>query len=78
MLLDFPSLAALFTSPMRLTGAAAALVALAALGVWFSVPAVREFAAQTYSTGTGESRTIVLKDGSVAHLNTQSRIRWVG
>jgi len=74
----FPSLGALLTSPMRLTGAVATLAAVAALGVWLSVPTVREFATQTYSTGTGESRTVVLKDGSVAHLNTQSRIHWVG
>ena len=74
----FPLLAGLFAAPMRLTGAVAALAAVAALGVWFSVPAVREFATQTYATGTGEARTVVLKDGSVAHLNTQSRIRWIG
>ena len=74
----FPWLASLFTSPMRLSGAVATFVAVAALCVWFSVPAVREFTTQTYATGTGESRTVVLKDGSVAHLNTQSRIRWMG
>jgi transmembrane sensor len=74
----FPSLAALFASPARLAGAVATLAAVAALGAWFSIPAVRELATQTYSTGTGESRTVVLNDGSVAHLNTQSRIHWMG
>jgi transmembrane sensor len=74
----FPSLAGWWPNPVRLSAAAVALAAIAAVGLWFNVPSVREFTTQTYSTGTGEARTVVLKDGSVAHLNTQSRIRWVG
>lgn len=74
----FPSLRALFDHPLRLSAAGLALTVLAAIGLWFNVPSVREFATQTYATGTGEERTIVLKDGSLAHLNTQSRIRWLG
>jgi transmembrane sensor len=74
----FPSLAGILGNPLRLSAATAALVAIAAAGVWLDVRSVREFATQTYTTSTGEARTVVLKDGSVAHLNTQSRIRWVG
>ncbi len=74
----FPSLGGLLGNPVRLSAAAAGLVAITAVGVWLNVPSVREFTTQTYATGTGEARTVVLKDGSVAHLNTQSRIRWVG
>jgi transmembrane sensor len=74
----FPLLAGFFANPVRLAAAAATLLAVVAAGAWFNVRAVREFTTQTYSTGTGEARTVVLKDGSVAHLNTQSRIRWVG
>jgi transmembrane sensor len=74
----FPSLARLFDHPMRFSAAALALAVLVAVGVWLNVSAVREFATQTYTTGTGEHRTVLLKDGSLAHLNTQSRIRWMG
>lgn len=31
-----------------------------------------------YSTGSVERTTIVLHDGSIAHLNTRSRLNWIG
>ena len=74
----FPAVGRLFAQPMRLAVAGAAAAIVAACGVWFNVPAVREYVTQTYSTRIGESRKVVLPDGTVAHLNTQSRIRWVG
>src|SRR5581483_10779926 len=72
----FPALRALFAQPFKLSAAAAALAAVAAVATWLglrpaAVPSV------VYSTNTGEERTVVLPDGSVAHLNTQSRLRWI-
>jgi transmembrane sensor len=32
----------------------------------------------TYATAVGESRTVVFPDGSVAYLNTQTELQWVG
>jgi transmembrane sensor len=66
-----------FSHPVR-AGACAFAVALFAFGIWSNSPALRESITQTYTTGTNETRTVVLKDGTVAHLNTRSRIRWIG
>jgi len=74
----FPAPRRLFAQPVRLAVAAACVAVVAALGVWFNIPTVREYITQTYSTNIGERRNVVLPDGSVAHLNTQSRIRWLG
>jgi len=74
----FPSLGRLSAEPLRLALAAACAAIVAALGVWFNVPTVREYVTQTYTTNIGERRRVVLPDGSFAQLNTQSRIRWVG
>ncbi|HVW68518.1 MAG TPA: FecR domain-containing protein [Steroidobacteraceae bacterium] len=74
----FPGLFALFARPLRLAAVAAAAAAALAAGAWFGFRPVRELVTQTYSTETGESRTVILRDGTVAHLNTESRIRWVG
>jgi transmembrane sensor len=74
----FPPLGRVFAQPLRLAVAGACVAVLAALGVWFNVPSVREYVTQTYATNIGERRKITLPDGSSAHLNTQSRIRWVG
>lgn len=71
-------LSQLFVRPLRFGALAAVAVAAVAAGAWFGFRPVREFVTQTYSTETGESRTLVLRDGTVAHLNTQSRIRRVG
>lgn len=74
----FPALGRLFAQPLRLAVAGGCVAVLAAMGVWFNVPTVREYVTQTYTTQIGERRKVVLPDGSVAQLNTQSRIRWVG
>jgi transmembrane sensor len=74
----FPALAQLFAEPRRLAGVAAAILAVLVVGAWFTFRPVREYFTQTYTTERGESRTVVLKDGSVLHLNTQSRVRWIG
>jgi transmembrane sensor len=74
----FPALAQLFAEPRRLTGVVAAILAVLVVGAWFTFRPVREYFTQTYTTERGESRTVVLKDGSVLHLNTQSRVRWIG
>lgn len=36
------------------------------------------YVAQTYQTATGQVRTVVLPDGSVVGLNTQTQLEWVG
>lgn len=74
----FPGVTLLFAHPLRFSGVAVATIAAVVLGAWLGLRPVREFVSQTYSTGTGEERRVVLQDGSVAHLNTQSRIRWIG
>jgi transmembrane sensor len=72
------ALAGLFDYPFKLSAIAATLVAFAVFIAWSTLRPVREFASETYTTGTGEARTIVLRDGSLAHLNTQSSLRWIG
>ena len=74
----FPVLAHVLDHPLRTSCIAAAAVAILVASAWFNLRPVREFVTQTYSTETGESRTVVLKDGSIAHINTKSRIRWTG
>jgi transmembrane sensor len=74
----FAALAELFANPLRVSTVAAAVIAVVAVGAWFGFRPVREYFTQTYTTQTGESRTVVLKDGTVAHLNTQSRVKWTG
>ena len=74
----FPALAELFANPLRVSAVAAAVVAVLVVGAWLGFRPVREYFTQTYATQTGESRTVVLKDGTIAHLNTQSRVKWTG
>jgi transmembrane sensor len=74
----FPALTELFENPWRLSGATAAVLAILIVGAWFTFRPVREYFTQTYTTQKGESRTLVLKDGTVVHLNTESRVRWTG
>lgn len=54
--------------------AIAAALLLLSIGVYFGVYRA-QWAWQDYSTLTGEQRTLRLTDGSVVHLNTQSRLR---
>ncbi len=74
----FPRLSAWLARPLRLAAITTAVLAVLATGAWYGFRPVRELITQTYSTETGELRTILLRDGTVAHLNTESRIRWVG
>ena len=74
----FPALAELFANPLRISALAAAVVAVLVVGAWLGFRPVREYFTLTYTTQTGESRTVVLKDGTIAHLNTQSRVKWTG
>jgi transmembrane sensor len=63
---------------LQFAGIAVTAVTVAVIGAWLSFRPVREYFTQTYATEVGESRTVVLRDGSIAHLNTQSRIHWSG
>jgi transmembrane sensor len=74
----FPALTELFENPFSLSTAVTAFLAILIVGAWFTFRPVREYITQTYTTDKGESRTLVLKDGTVVHLNTQSRVRWIG
>jgi transmembrane sensor len=74
----FPALVRLIDHPWQLSGMIAAALAILVVGAWVTFRPVREYVTQSYSTDTGESRTIVLKDNSIVHLNTNSRIRWIG
>src|SRR6185437_4377489 len=74
----FPFLIRLLSHPLRLSVAVAAVAGIVAIGVWQHFSSVREYVTQTYTTGMGETRKVILNDGSIAHLNTQSSIRWTG
>jgi transmembrane sensor len=74
----FPALTELFENPWSLSTAITAVLAILLVGAWFTFRPVREYITQSYTTEKGESRTLVLKDGTVVHLNTQSRVRWTG
>jgi transmembrane sensor len=56
-------------SRWRLAGLAAALMALTLLGFWLTASDSQE-----YTTQIGEQRALELEDGSIVHLNTQSRL----
>jgi transmembrane sensor len=74
----FPALMRLLDHPGQVSAITAAALAILIVGAWFTFRPVREYFTQSYSTETGESRTIVLKDNSIVHLNTKSRVRWTG
>jgi transmembrane sensor len=60
--------------------AAAAVLAIVA-GNWFKQPPQTQpghVEKQVYATRTGENLTVTLEDGSVAHLNTRTRVEWIG
>jgi transmembrane sensor len=54
----------------------AAVVLMVAIG--WSVLRTEGYVAQTYHTATGEIRNVVLPDGSVVGLDTQTELEWVG
>ena len=63
-------------NPVRTSGVAAALLLMAATGWW--VLRTEGYLPQTYRTATGQMRNIVLPDGSIVGLNTQTELKWVG
>lgn len=56
--------------------AAAILLALSA-GGWLFLER-GQVISQSYATGTGQTRTVTFVDGSVAYLNTRTRLKWIG
>jgi transmembrane sensor len=65
------------SGPVWLAGLATVTVAVALTLGW---TALRNegYIAQTYQTATGQVRNIVLPDGSLVGLNTQTELEWVG
>ncbi len=59
-------------------GAVAATAVVAAVGVGGLWLWGQGYLPRTYQTGVGQIRSVVLPDGSVAYLNTDTRLRWVG
>jgi transmembrane sensor len=59
------------------SGAVTAATVLILATVW-SVLRTQGYVAQTYQTATGQVREVVLPDGSIVGLNTQTELEWVG
>ncbi len=55
--------------------AMAVLMVAAAGGLWLWG---QGYLPRTYGTRVGQTRSVVLPDGSIAYLNTNSRLRWIG
>lgn len=55
--------------------AAAVCIALAAAGAWLWALG---YLPRTYRTGIGQIDNVVLPDGSMVYLNTDSKLRWIG
>ncbi len=62
---------------LRVACAVAAASVLALAVAWVALRRAG-YLPQTYETATGQSRRIVLPDGSVAYLNTRTELEWVG
>jgi len=62
---------------MGMSALAAALLVSLAAGGWLFLNR-GQLISQTYATHTGETRTITFEDGSVAYLNTRTRLEWIG
>ena len=62
---------------MWASGAVTAVVLLTVAFGW-SVLRSEGYVAQTYRTATGQVRNVVLPDGSIVGLNTQTVLEWVG
>lgn len=67
----------LTSGPVWASGVAIA-VAVVMLATGWSVLRTKGYVAQTYRTVTGQERSVVLPDGSVVGLNTQTELEWVG
>ncbi len=58
-------------------GIAAAVALTVGVGAWLGLRTTTP-AAQTHITGIGETQTVTFADGSVAQLNTRTRLQWAG
>ena len=67
----------LVSGPVWVSGVATAAVVLT-LAVGWTMLRNEGYVAQTYQTSTGQVRNVVLPDGSVVGLNTQTELEWVG
>ena len=67
-----PSLGTLWLAAVAAT---AVVVAASAGGLWLWG---QGYLPRTYQTGVGQTASVVLPDGSMAYLNTDTRLRWVG
>jgi transmembrane sensor len=67
----------LASGPVWMSGMAAVVVAVALTLGWTALRS-EGYVAQTYRTATGQVRNVVLPDGSVVGLNTQTELEWVG
>ena len=67
----------LASPPVWASGAATAAIALTVAMSW-SMLRTAGYLQQTYQTATGQARTVVLPDGSIVNLNTQTELVWVG
>lgn len=67
---------------LLMLGGVAAAALLVTVGAMWWIFAWRggalSFYAHSYSTETGKARKIVFADGSVAYLNTQTHLKWIG
>ncbi|MGA7537642.1 MAG: FecR domain-containing protein [Steroidobacteraceae bacterium] len=63
-------------APVWTSGVAAALLLATVAGWWVLRGA--GYLPQTYRTETGQIRDVILPDGSVVGLNTQTELEWVG
>jgi transmembrane sensor len=60
------------------TSSAITAAVVLSVGIGWSVLRNDGYVAQTYHTATGEIRNVVLPDGTVVGLDTQTRLEWVG
>ena len=67
----------LIGGPVWASGLATAFAVLT-LALGWSALRSEGYVAQTYRTATGQVRTVVLPDGSIVGLNTQTQLEWVG
>jgi transmembrane sensor len=67
----------LASRPVWVSTAATVTVAVALTLGWIALRS-DGYVAQTYRTATGQVRNVVLPDGSVVGLNTQTELEWVG
>lgn len=56
---------------------AAGVVLVVVVAGWFLVGRP-QLMSHSYATRTGETRTVTFQDGSVAYLNTRSKLKWTG